>query len=55
MSMNRALAGTGSFLDDRFRGAKGFRTFFRKIFPDHWTFLLGEIALYTFIDRKSVV
>jgi len=49
MSMNRALAGTGSFLDDRFRGAKGFRTFFRKIFPDHWTFLLGEIALYTFI------
>ena len=22
---------------------------FRKIFPDHWTFLLGEIALYSFI------
>ena len=39
----------GGWLDDRFRGAKGFRTLFRKIFPDHWTFLLGEIALYTFI------
>ncbi len=21
----------------------------RKVFPDHWTFLLGEIALYSFI------
>jgi ubiquinol-cytochrome c reductase cytochrome b subunit len=25
------------------------RTWLRKIFPDHWSFLLGEIALYTFI------
>ena len=49
MAIDKALSGTGSWLDDRFRGAKGFRTFFRKIFPDHWTFLLGEIALYTFI------
>jgi ubiquinol-cytochrome c reductase cytochrome b subunit len=49
MSIDRAIAGTGSWLDDRFRGAKGFRTFFRKIFPDHWTFLLGEIALYSFV------
>jgi len=21
----------------------------RKIFPDHWSFLLGEIALYSFV------
>ena len=21
----------------------------RKIFPDHWSFMLGEIALYSFI------
>src|SRR5262250_3220620 len=49
MSTSRALGATGSWLDDRFRGAKGFRTFFRKIFPDHWTFLLGEIALYSFV------
>jgi ubiquinol-cytochrome c reductase cytochrome b subunit len=49
MTTNRALAGVGGYLDDRFRGAKGFRTLFRKIFPDHWTFLLGEIALYSFI------
>src|ERR1700678_3829561 len=44
-----ALSGLGGFLDDRFRGAKGVRTFFKKVFPDHWTFLLGEIALYSFI------
>jgi ubiquinol-cytochrome c reductase cytochrome b subunit len=49
MSIDRALEGVGGALDDRFRGAKGFRTLFRKIFPDHWTFLLGEIALYSFI------
>src|SRR5215467_1435119 len=49
MSIDRALEGTGSWLDDRFHGAKGLRTFLRKIFPDHWTFLLGEIALYSFI------
>ena len=49
MSIDKALSGTGSWLDDRFRGAKGFRTAFRKIFPDHWTFLLGEIALYSFV------
>src|ERR1022692_309272 len=49
MAIERALEGVGGFLDDRFRGAKGFRTLFKKVFPDHWTFLLGEIALYCFI------
>ncbi len=44
-----ALSATGNWLDERFHGAKGMRTFFRKIFPDHWTFLLGEIALYSFV------
>jgi ubiquinol-cytochrome c reductase cytochrome b subunit len=50
MSMTtKLLDGTGSWLDDRFHGARGFRVLFRKIFPDHWTFLLGEIALYSII------
>jgi ubiquinol-cytochrome c reductase cytochrome b subunit len=49
MSIERGLEGVGTWLDDRFHGAKGLRTFFRKIFPDHWTFLLGEIALYSFV------
>jgi ubiquinol-cytochrome c reductase cytochrome b subunit len=45
----KALDGTGKFLDDRFHGARGIRVFLRKVFPDHWSFLLGEIALYSFI------
>jgi len=49
MSTNRALEGAGNFLDDRLHGARGIRVFMRKIFPDHWSFLLGEIALYSFI------
>jgi len=42
----KAVTATGGWFDDRFRGAQIFRTWFRKVFPDHWTFLLGEIALY---------
>jgi ubiquinol-cytochrome c reductase cytochrome b subunit len=49
MSVDRALEGTGRWLDDRLHGARGVRVLLRKIFPDHWTFLLGEINLYTFI------
>lgn len=36
-------------LDDRLGVAKGGRTFLDKIFPDHWSFMLGEIALYSFL------
>ena len=43
------LGGLGGWLDDRFGGAKGVRTLMRKVFPDHWTFMLGEIALWSFV------
>ena len=46
---DKALEGTGQFLDDRLRAAAPVRRLLRKIFPDHWSFLLGEIALYSFI------
>jgi ubiquinol-cytochrome c reductase cytochrome b subunit len=36
-------------LDDRLGIAKGGRVFLDKIFPDHWSFMLGEIALYSFV------
>jgi ubiquinol-cytochrome c reductase cytochrome b subunit len=45
----KALSGTGSWLDDRFHGARGMRVFMRKVFPDHWSFMLGEIALWSFV------
>jgi len=36
-------------LDDRLGVAKGGRSLMDKVFPDHWSFMLGEIALYSFI------
>jgi ubiquinol-cytochrome c reductase cytochrome b subunit len=45
----KLLAGTGKVLDDRFGGAAGLKKQMKKIFPDHWSFLLGEIALYSFV------
>ncbi|MFG1704456.1 cytochrome bc complex cytochrome b subunit [Nonomuraea sp. M3C6] len=36
-------------LDDRIGGAGFLKKAMRKVFPDHWTFLLGEIALYAFV------
>jgi ubiquinol-cytochrome c reductase cytochrome b subunit len=43
------LAGAGGWLDDRFHGARGARVLLRKVFPDHWSFMLGEIALWSFV------
>jgi ubiquinol-cytochrome c reductase cytochrome b subunit len=36
-------------VDDRLTLATPLRKAFNKVFPDHWSFLLGEIALYSFI------
>ena len=36
-------------VDDRFGAAAFLKRSLRKAFPDHWSFLLGEIALYSFI------
>jgi quinol---cytochrome-c reductase cytochrome b subunit len=44
-----ALSGVGGWLDDRFHGAGGVRVLMKKVFPDHWSFMLGEIALWSFV------
>jgi len=49
VNIPKALSGTGSWLDDRFHGARGLHVFMRKVFPDHWSFMLGEIALWSFV------
>ena len=36
-------------LDQRAHPAAGLRKQFNKVFPTHWSFMLGEIALYSFI------
>jgi ubiquinol-cytochrome c reductase cytochrome b subunit len=45
----KPVSGVGGWLDDRFHGARGMRVFMRKVFPDHWSFMLGEIALWSFV------
>ena len=36
-------------MDERYRMAAGVRRQINKVFPTHWSFLLGELALYSFI------
>ena len=40
---------TGRWVDDRLGGSSYIRKSMRKVFPDHWSFMLGEIALYSFV------
>ena len=35
--------------DIRYHGARPLRTSLNKVFPSHWSFMLGEAALYSFI------
>ena len=37
------------WVDDRLGSSNFVRRSLNKVFPDHWSFMLGEIALYTFI------
>ncbi|WP_062526762.1 cytochrome bc1 complex cytochrome b subunit [Demequina rhizosphaerae] len=47
--LDSAAAGTANYIDER-TSIGGFVKFFaRKLFPDHWSFMLGEIALYSFV------
>ena len=38
-----------NFVDQRVGGSGILREFGRKVFPDHWSFMFGEVALYSFI------
>ena len=46
---NNKLAQMGNNVDSRYTLSAGIRTQINKVFPTHWSFLLGEIALYSFI------
>jgi ubiquinol-cytochrome c reductase cytochrome b subunit len=37
------------FLDDRLGSSAFLTAAFKKVFPDHWSFMLGEICVYAFI------
>lgn len=38
-----------TWVDNRFALSRGGRHMLNKIFPDHWSFMIGEIALYSFV------
>ena len=42
-------AAAAGYLEERTSISVVVKEFGRKIFPDHWSFLLGEVALYSFI------
>lgn len=46
---NTKVGAAANYLDERVGASKAVRGLARKLFPDHWSFLLGEVALYSFI------
>jgi len=47
--LNRAAGATANWADERTSIGAFTKFIARKIFPDHWSFMLGEVALYSFI------
>ncbi|MFC4225301.1 cytochrome bc1 complex cytochrome b subunit [Lysinibacter cavernae] len=45
----RFTSAAANYIDDRTKVSAAVKEFGRKIFPDHWSFLLGEVALYSFV------
>ena len=42
-------AAQGDAIDSRYHPSAAVRRQLNKVFPTHWSFLLGEVALYSFI------
>ncbi|WP_084126681.1 cytochrome bc complex cytochrome b subunit [Demequina sp. NBRC 110054] len=47
--LNAAASGTANYVDERTGIGALVKYFSRKLFPDHWSFMLGEVALYSFV------
>lgn len=47
--LNRAAGATANYVDERTSIGAFTKFIARKLFPDHWSFMLGEIALYSFV------
>lgn len=48
-SVNKIAAGQAQAMDSRYHLAAGMKRQINKVFPSHWSFMLGEIALYSFV------
>ena len=49
MSAEAKVGAVANYLDERTGAAKWLKKNLTKVFPDHWSFMLGEVALYSFI------
>ncbi|MCX6425345.1 MAG: cytochrome b N-terminal domain-containing protein, partial [Actinobacteria bacterium] len=45
----RVAGSVANFVDERVGAARYLKKSLNKVFPDHWSFMLGEIALYSFV------
>ncbi|HMM95868.1 MAG: ubiquinol-cytochrome c reductase cytochrome b subunit [Micrococcales bacterium] len=45
----KKIGGVAGWVDDRTGAAKPVGYLMKKVFPDHWSFMLGEIAMYSMI------
>lgn len=45
----RFTSWAANYVDERTSASTAVKSLGRKIFPDHWSFMLGEVALYSFI------
>src|ERR1700682_4184066 len=48
-NMAEIAAAQGDAIDSRYHPSAAVRRQLNKVFPTHWSFLLGEIALYSFV------
>ncbi|WNB84466.1 cytochrome bc complex cytochrome b subunit [Cellulomonas sp. ATA003] len=48
-TLERGASAGADYLDQRTGVGAAVKQFARKVFPDHWSFLLGEVALYSFV------
>ncbi|WP_062378251.1 cytochrome bc1 complex cytochrome b subunit [Demequina pelophila] len=48
-TVQKVAGGTANYVDERTSIGAFVKFFARKLFPDHWSFMLGEIALYSFV------
>ncbi|GAA1631417.1 cytochrome bc complex cytochrome b subunit [Georgenia ruanii] len=46
---SKPMRATADYLDSNVGAGKAVKFLARKIFPEHWSFLLGEIALWSFV------
>ena len=45
----KAVGSVANYMDERVGAAKWMKKTLTKVFPDHWSFMLGEIVMYSFV------